>query len=86
MRKQIHDLEPKLSYNRLSKRQLKKRFTVLFFLIIVGILIALLAHMALADAQCVEMQRSINVSYSCEHGNRCCEPLPVHNPNAPWVN
>jgi hypothetical protein len=75
MRKQINDFEPKMSYDRLSKRQLKKRLKTLFWLIVTCLLLGFAVHKLHAEALCVQSpNHGYYVRDNCPN-DKCCEPL-----------
>lgn len=85
MRNQINDFEEKSSYSNRQKRRTTQNLRFGCILFIIMAIISFIVLRFIVVAKCASAD-GFYESYSCEHGNRCCEPLPVHNPNQPWVN
>ena len=84
-RTQFNDWNPeKFKYDSKKKRELNKRIKILLFMIVIAIFAAYTVHKCFAMASCVETHHGYYVRDICPK-DKCCEPLPEHNPNQPWL-
>ena len=74
------DFEPKLSYDSISKRELKKRLWRLFYLIIAALLLGFAVHRLHAEASCaVSPSHGYYAREKCN--DKCCELVVPHTVN-----